>query len=126
VSYSAPVNIPAQLKNRQDKYRVHLETIDLRLPFFALLPHFSRSLSYYSFSVDNNQLQAYILFERFDMDSKVRLLVLAVFIAVVLWLLGGFVFGHALGIVCVFTSIVVVGWAAGNLMNTPEPSQENK
>lgn len=71
-------------------------------------------------------VRANILFERFDMDSKVRLLVLAVFTAVVLWLLGGFVFGHALGIVCVFLSIIVVGMAAGNLMNTPEPSQENK
>jgi hypothetical protein len=83
-------------------------------------------LSYYSFNAGNNRLQAYILFERFDMDSKVRLLVLSVITAVILWLLGGFVFGHALGIVCVFTSIVVVGLAAGNLMNTPEPSQENK
>jgi ABC-type protease/lipase transport system fused ATPase/permease subunit len=60
------------------------------------------------------------------MDSKVGLLVLAVFTAVVLWLLGGFVFGHALGMICVFASIVVVGLAAGNLMNTPEPSQENR
>ena len=60
------------------------------------------------------------------MDSKVRLLVISVFIAVVLWLLGGFVFGHALGMICVFLSIVVVGLAAGNLMDTPQPSQENK
>jgi hypothetical protein len=60
------------------------------------------------------------------MDSKVRLLVLSVIIAVVLWLLGGFVFGHALGMICVFLSIVIVGLAAGNLMNTPQPSQENK
>jgi len=60
------------------------------------------------------------------MDSKVRLLVLSVIISVVLWLLGGFVFGHALGIVCVFLSIALVGLAAGNLMNTPDPSSENK
>ncbi|HUW76041.1 MAG TPA: hypothetical protein VMV70_05130 [Gallionella sp.] len=60
------------------------------------------------------------------MDSKVRLLVISVIIAVVLWLLGGFVFGHALGMICVFLSIVIVGLAAGNLMNTPEPSQEKK
>lgn len=60
------------------------------------------------------------------MDPKVRLLVISVIIAVVLWLLGGFVFGHALGMICVFLSIVVVGLAAGNLMNTPEPSQEEK
>ncbi len=60
------------------------------------------------------------------MDSKVRLLVLSVLVAAVLWLLGGFVFGHALGIVCIFLSIAVVGWAAGNLMDTPEPSHDNK
>ena len=70
--------------------------------------------------------QANILFERFDMDSKVRLLVISILIAVVLWLLGGFVFGHALGIICVFLSIAIVGWAAGNLMNTPAPSTDNK
>ena len=96
------------------------------LPFLGLQPHFFRALSYYSFSAGNNQLQAYILFERFDMDSKVRLLVLSVITAVVLWLLGGFVFGHALGIVCVFLSIAIVGWAAGNLMDTPGASTENK
>lgn len=60
------------------------------------------------------------------MDSKVRLLVISVIIAVILWLLGGFVFGHALGMICVFLSIVVVGWSAGNLMDTPEPSQEKQ
>lgn len=56
------------------------------------------------------------------MDSKVRTLVLSVVVAVVLWLLGGFVFSHTLGIICIFLSIVIVGLAAGNLMNTPEPT----
>jgi hypothetical protein len=60
------------------------------------------------------------------MDSKIRLLILSVIIAVILWLLGGFVFGHALGIVCVFLSIAVVGLATGNLMNTPEPTSGKK
>ncbi|MGA9665350.1 MAG: hypothetical protein WBQ69_02745 [Gallionella sp.] len=55
------------------------------------------------------------------MDSKTSTLVLSVVVAVILWLLGGFVFGHTLGIICVFLSIVVVGLAAGNMMNTPEP-----
>jgi hypothetical protein len=103
-----------------------LKQLTVYCHFFALQPHFFRALSYYSFSTGNNQPQAYILFERFDMDSKVRLLVLSVIIAVVLWLLGGFVFGHALGIVCVFLSIAIVGWAAGNLMDTPGASTENK
>lgn len=53
------------------------------------------------------------------MDSKIRTLVLSVFVAVILWLLGGFVFGHTAGIICVFLSICIVGWAAGNMMDTP-------
>ncbi|MEO8331939.1 MAG: hypothetical protein ABI479_05860 [Gallionella sp.] len=60
------------------------------------------------------------------MDSKTRLLVLSVIIAVVLWLLGGFVFGHTLGIVGVFLSIFIVGLAAGNMMDTACPSKSNK
>jgi hypothetical protein len=60
------------------------------------------------------------------MDSKTLTLVISVVIAVVLWLLGGFVFGHALGIVCVFLSIVIVGLATGNMMNTPSPTSEKK
>ena len=46
--------------------------------------------------------------------------------AVILWLLGGFVFGHVLGIICVFLSIVIVGLATGNMMNTPEPTSGKK
>jgi hypothetical protein len=60
------------------------------------------------------------------MDSKTRLLVISIIIAVILWLLGGFVFGHALGITCVFLSIVVVGLAAGNMMDTPSPTPDKK
>jgi len=60
------------------------------------------------------------------MDSKTRTLVMSVVVAVILWLLGGFVFGHTLGIICVFLSIVVVGLAAGNMMNTPEPVHGNE
>jgi hypothetical protein len=60
------------------------------------------------------------------MDSKIRMLILSVVIAVALWLIGGFVVGHYLGIICVFLSIVVVGLAAGSLMDTPEPSSGSK
>jgi len=60
------------------------------------------------------------------MDSKVRLLVLSVIIAVILWLLGGFVFSHQFGIISVFLSIAIVGLAAGNLMNSPERSPDNQ
>jgi len=54
------------------------------------------------------------------MDSKTRTLILTVVISVVLWLLGGFVLSHTLGIICVFVSITIIGLAAGDLMNTPE------
>jgi hypothetical protein len=57
------------------------------------------------------------------MDSKTRTLILSIAISVVMWLLGGFVFSHTLGIISVFVSIVIVGMAAGNMMNTPEPEQ---
>lgn len=61
-----------------------------------------------------------LYYERFIMDSKTRTLVLSVAVSVVLWLLGGFVFNHTLGIICVFVSIALIGLAAGNMMNTPE------
>lgn len=59
------------------------------------------------------------------MDPKIRLLVVSVIISVILWLVGGFAFGHSqaahtFGIISVFVSICLVGYAAGNLMNTPE------
>jgi len=59
------------------------------------------------------------------MDSKTRTLVLTVFISMILWLLGGFVVGHALGMTFVFLSIVLVGWATGNMMDTPEPTHDD-
>ena len=60
------------------------------------------------------------------MDSKTRTLVLSVVIAVILWLLGGFVVGHVFGIICVFLSIVIVGLATGNMMDTPSPTSDKK
>ncbi len=54
------------------------------------------------------------------MDSKTRTLIFTVVISIILWLLGGFVFSHALGMVCVFVSIAIIGYAAGDLMDTPE------
>ena len=60
------------------------------------------------------------------MESKIRTLIYSVVIAVVLWLLGGFVVGHTLGIIFVFLSIIVVGLAAGSLMDTPEPTHGDK
>jgi hypothetical protein len=82
-------------------------------------------LRYHSFRTDNVPDRADILFERLIMDSKIRLLVVSVIISVILWLVGGFAFGnsqlaHSFGIICVFVSICLVGYAAGSLMNTPE------
>jgi len=56
------------------------------------------------------------------MDSKIRTLVLAVIISAILWLLGGFVFGKVVGMIFVIIGIALVGWAAGNIMNSPEPA----
>jgi hypothetical protein len=53
------------------------------------------------------------------MDAKSLVLVLAVIAAVILWLLGGLVFNMAVGMVCVLISVFIVGWAAGNKMDTP-------
>ena len=55
------------------------------------------------------------------MGPKTRTLVLAIIVSTVLWLLGGFVVGHTLGMIFVVISITLVGLAAGNIMNSPEP-----
>jgi hypothetical protein len=60
------------------------------------------------------------------MDSKTRTLVLSVIVAAILWLLGGFVFNHAMGMVCVFVGITIVGLATGSIMDTPEPAHHDK
>jgi hypothetical protein len=60
------------------------------------------------------------------MDSKTRTLILSIIVATVLWLLGGFVFNHALGMVCVFIGITIVGLATGSIMDTPEPMHDDK
>lgn len=57
------------------------------------------------------------------MDSKSRTLVLAAIAAAVLWLLGGLVFNMAVGMICVLAGVGIVGWAAGNMMDTPSPTQ---
>lgn len=60
------------------------------------------------------------------MDPKVRTLMLAVVVAIVLWLLGGLVVNNVLGIIMVMIGIVIVGLAGGNIMNTPEPKQHKE
>lgn len=49
---------------------------------------------------------------------------MSIIVAAVLWLVGGFVFGKAVGMVCVIIGIAIVGLAAGNIMNSPEPDHK--
>ncbi|MCR4297632.1 MAG: hypothetical protein NUV75_02595 [Gallionella sp.] len=53
-----------------------------------------------------------------------RTLVIALIAAMVLWIVGGFVFGKAVGMICVIIGIAIVGLAAGNVMNSPEPDHK--
>ena len=57
------------------------------------------------------------------MNSKTRTLVIAIIAAVILWLLGGFVVGKSIGMIFVIIGIGIVGLAAGNIMNSPEPTK---
>ncbi len=57
------------------------------------------------------------------MNSRMSTLVMTIIAAAVLWLIGGFVFGRAVGMICVIIGITIVGLAAGNVMNTPSPEE---
>lgn len=59
------------------------------------------------------------------MNSKMNTLIMSIIAAVVLWLIGGFVFGKAVGMVCVLIGITIVGLAAGNVMNSPAPDDQH-
>lgn len=59
------------------------------------------------------------------MNSKINMLIMAIIASTVLWLIGGFVFGKAVGMVCVLIGITLVGLAAGNCMNSPAPDDQH-
>lgn len=59
------------------------------------------------------------------MNSKTNSLIMTIIAAVVLWLIGGFVFGKAVGMACVLIGITLVGLAAGNVMNSPAPDDQH-
>jgi hypothetical protein len=59
------------------------------------------------------------------MNSKINTLIMTIIAATVLWLIGGFVFGKAVGMVCVLIGITIVGLAAGNVMNSPAPDDQH-
>ena len=56
------------------------------------------------------------------MNSNTVKIVSAVIVSAALWLLGGLVFNHVIGMICVFLSITIAGYTAGVVMNTPCPS----
>ena len=58
------------------------------------------------------------------MNSKMRTLIIAIAASVILWLLGGFVFGKAIGMIFVIVGITLVGLAAGSIMDSPEPEHK--
>lgn len=49
---------------------------------------------------------------------------MAIIASIALWLIGGFVFGKAVGMICVMIGITLVGLAAGNCMNSPAPNHK--
>lgn len=55
------------------------------------------------------------------MNSKLGTFTIVTIASIVLWLVGGFIFGKAVGMVLVTIGITLVGLAAGNIMNSPEP-----
>ena len=59
------------------------------------------------------------------MTNTVKIVV-AVIASAALWLLGGLVFGHVVGMICVFLSITIAGYTAGVVMDTPCPSSSVK
>lgn len=58
-------------------------------------------------------------------SNKINTLIMAIIAAAALWLIGGFVFGKAVGMACVLIGIAIVGLAAGNCMNSPEPNDQH-
>ncbi len=59
------------------------------------------------------------------MNSTCGKLVLPAIAAIALWGVGGFVFGKAIGMICVMAGIIVLGLAAGNILNSPCPQIKN-
>lgn len=56
------------------------------------------------------------------MDSKSLTLVVAVIATAIIWLLAGLASNMTVRMICVLAGVVVLGWAAGNMMNTPTPT----
>lgn len=60
-------------------------------------------------------------------ENKMTVLVGSIVLCIVLWLVGGFMFGASFGgMACVILGITVAGLGAGNFMDTPCPSEQSK
>lgn len=66
-------------------------------------------------------VEATLNLEGVMMDYKSRRLVLVSIAAMILWLLGGLVFNMAVGMICVLAGVFIIGWAAGDIMDSPSP-----
>ncbi len=60
------------------------------------------------------------------MNSNIVKIVAAVIVSAALWLLGGLVFNHVVGMISVFISIAIAGYTAGVVMDTPCPTSAIK
>ena len=58
-------------------------------------------------------------------SNKINTLIMAILASCALWLIGGFVFGKAVGMACVLIGITIVGLAAGNCMHSPAPDDQH-
>ncbi len=60
------------------------------------------------------------------MNSKLGIMFAAIIAGIILFLLGGFVLNNKLGMVCVILAIALIGWSAGNVMDTRCTTSEDK
>lgn len=58
-----------------------------------------------------------------EANSKTNLLVMAIILAILLWLVGGFLVSKWLGMIFVIIGITIVSLAAGNVMNSLAPPE---
>ena len=56
------------------------------------------------------------------MNSNTIKVVAAVIVSATLWLTGVLMFGGTIGMICVFLGIIIAGYTAGVIMDTPNPS----
>ncbi len=60
------------------------------------------------------------------MNSNTVKIVAAVIVSAALWILGVLVFGNVIGMISIFLGIIIAGYTAGVIMNTPCPTSTIK